>query len=67
MSDSESDAENEKNRRTKRSVVVKFQFEDSSSDDGDVAGPSNRNTHTSVVKRWYLVQATSRQVTVTLH
>lgn len=43
MSDSESDSENEKICRTKRSVVVKFQFEDSSSEDSDVAGPSNRN------------------------
>lgn len=54
MSDSESDAENEKNRRTKRSVVVKFQFEDSSSDDGDVAGPSNRNTHTKRCQKMVL-------------
>lgn len=42
MSDSESDAENEKNHRPKKSIVVKFQFEDNSSDNSDVAGPSNR-------------------------
>lgn len=41
MSDSDNDSENEKFRRSKRSVVVKFQFEDSSSDDSDVDGPSN--------------------------
>lgn len=38
MSDSESESENEKSRRTKKSVVVKFQFEDTSSDDSDEAG-----------------------------
>lgn len=44
MSDSESESEKEKIHRTKRSVVVKFQFEDSSSSiDSDEAGPSNRN------------------------
>lgn len=42
MSDSENDSEKEKSRRTKKSVVLKVQFEDSSSDDSDVAGPSNR-------------------------
>lgn len=42
MSDSDSDSEKEEIRRTKKSVVVKFQFEDSSSEDSDVAGPSNR-------------------------
>lgn len=49
MSDSESDSENEKIHRKKKSVVVKFQFEDtsgssdSSEEDDNVAGPSNRN------------------------
>lgn len=42
MSDTDSDALNEKVRRTKRKFVVKFQIEDTSSDDSDVAGPSNR-------------------------
>lgn len=41
MSDSDSDTTNEKIRRTKRKVVVKFRIEDTSSDDSDVAGPSN--------------------------
>lgn len=51
MSDAESDSENEKIRRTKKSVVVKFQFEDSSSEDSDVAGPSNRNQRTKRAKK----------------
>lgn len=52
MSDSESDSENEKIHRKKKSVVVKFQFEDTSGsssscssgaeEDDNVAGPSNR-------------------------
>lgn len=42
MSDSESESENEKIHRTKRSVVVKFQFEDTSSADSDEASPSNQ-------------------------
>lgn len=42
MSDSESESEKEKSHRTKKSVVVKFQFEDTSSGDSDEAGPSNR-------------------------
>lgn len=42
MSDTDSDALNENVRRTKRKFVVKFQIEDESSDDSDVAGPSNR-------------------------
>lgn len=42
MSDSDNDALNEKVRCTKRKFVVKFQIEDTSSDDSDVAGPSNR-------------------------
>lgn len=61
MSDSESDPENEKIRRTKRSVVVKFQFEDSSSDDSDVAGPSNRNTRTK--RQQKMVLGTSEEST----
>lgn len=54
MSDSESDSENEKIHRKKKSVVVKFQFEDTSGSsssseeeeaeqDNNVAGPSNGN------------------------
>lgn len=43
MSDSEREPENENTPRPKRGAVVKFQFDDSSSDDSDVAGPSNRN------------------------
>lgn len=50
MSDSESDSENEKIHRKKKSVVVKFQIEDTSGssssasneEDDDGAGPSNR-------------------------
>lgn len=42
MSDSDNDSEKEEIRRTKKSVVMKFQFEDTSSEDSDVAGPSNR-------------------------
>lgn len=45
MSDSDSDALHEKGRCTKRKFVVKFQIEDTSSDDSDVAGPSNRARH----------------------
>lgn len=46
MSDSEQKSENEKSRRSKRGVVVKFQFDDTSSDESQVAGPSNRNRST---------------------
>lgn len=42
MSDSESESDSDKIRRTKRSVVVKFELDDTSSDDSDVAGPSQR-------------------------
>lgn len=45
MTDSDNDALNENGRRTKRKFVVKFQIEDTSSDDSDVAGPSNRVRH----------------------
>lgn len=51
MSDSESESENEKIRCTKKSLVVKFQFEDSSSTDCDEAGPSNRNQRTKRSKK----------------
>lgn len=54
MSDSESEAENEKNHRPKKSVVVKFQFEDSSSENSDVAGPSNRNQRSKRTKKMVL-------------
>lgn len=47
MSDSDSDSSNEKIRRTKRKFVVKFQIEDTSSEDSDVAGPSSRIRRTT--------------------
>lgn len=43
MSDSKREPENENTRKPKRGVVVKFQFDDTSSDDSEMAGPSNRN------------------------
>lgn len=51
MSDSENDSEKEKCHRSKKSVVVKFQFEDSSSEDNDVAGPSNSNIRAKRYKK----------------
>lgn len=54
MSDSESDSENEKIHRTRKSVVVKFQIEDSSSEDSDVAGPSNSSARVKRSKKMVL-------------
>lgn len=42
MSDSDREPENGKSHRPKRGAVLKFQIDDSSSDDSQVAGPSNR-------------------------
>lgn len=43
MSDSQREPGKENGGKARRGVVVKFQFDDTDSDDSQVAGPSNRN------------------------